>query len=79
MIYFYGIYIIGDVLLSLSANDPDDADLEFGVMGEFYNKLLSIKKIDGKHADVILKQPFDREVFIFGFVGFTYEYLLRFM
>lgn len=52
----------GDTLIHLGAIDPDDDDLEFGIVGDFYNKLLEIRKLDGKHADVILKQPFDREV-----------------
>ena len=55
---------IGDILLSLSAKDPDDEQLEFGVMGEYYNKLFEVRKIDGKNANVILKQILDREVFI---------------
>ncbi len=54
--------IEGDPLLELSAEDPDNSDLDFGVIGEFYNKLVEIRKIDGNRAVVILKQPFDREV-----------------
>ncbi len=50
------------MLLRLGAEDPDNVDLEFGVMGEFYNKLFEIKKTNGQNAEVILKQPFDREV-----------------
>ena len=46
----------------LNATDNDDADLHFGVEGDFYNKLVSVKKIDGKHAQVIATKPFDREV-----------------
>jgi hypothetical protein len=53
---------VGDVLLHLAANDEDDDELEFGIIGEYYNKLLELKRVDGKHANVVLKQPFDREV-----------------
>ena len=58
---------VGDVLLQLAAIDSDDTELEFGIISEFYNKLLEIKHVDGKHADVILKQIFDREVCLFYF------------
>lgn len=46
----------------LNATDNDDDDLQFGVEGDFYNKLIKVKKIDGKHAQVIVQQIFDREV-----------------
>ena len=54
--------MIGDTLLWLNASDPDDADLVFGVEGDFYKKLFNIKKVDGKHAIVSANQKFDREV-----------------
>ncbi len=49
-------------MLWLNVTDNDDTDLRFGVEGDFYRKFLNIKKIDGKHAIVTAKQPFDREV-----------------
>lgn len=55
----------GDILLWLNATDFDDDDLEFGVESEFYRKLLTIKKVDNKHATVIANQIFDREVSFF--------------
>ena len=63
--YFFPEYNFtkpGDVLLQLSANDFDDDYLEFGIVGEFYKKLIEVKQLDGKSAKIILKQPFDREV-----------------
>lgn len=51
----------GNVLFWLNATDYDDDDLQFGVEGDFYNKLVHVKKIDGKHAQVIANQIFDRE------------------
>ena len=75
---FILFYFKGDVLLHLAAIDPDDEELEFGLIGEFYNKLLEIKRIDGKNADIVLKQPFDREVNIkidnYDFFNLPYEY-----
>ena len=56
------VKMIGDTLLWLNASDPDDADLVFGVEGDFYKKLFNIKKVDGKHAIVSANQKFDREV-----------------
>ena len=52
----------GHILMWLNATDYDDDDLQFGVEGDFYNKLIQVKKIDGKHAQVIDNQIFDREV-----------------
>ena len=52
----------GSTLLWLNATDNDDDDLRFGVEGDFYNKLLEVVKVDGKHAKVVAKEPFDREV-----------------
>lgn len=52
----------GDILLWLNATDYDDDDLQFGVESDFYKKLITIKKIDGKHAMVLANQKFDREV-----------------
>lgn len=49
-------------MFNLTAVDQDDEELEFGLIGEFYNKLLEIRRIDGKNANVILRQAFDREV-----------------
>lgn len=51
----------GHILLWLNATDYDDDDLEFGVEGDFYNKLVRVNKVDGKHAQVIANQIFDRE------------------
>ena len=65
--YFFPEYNFtkpGDVLLQLSANDFDDDYLEFGIVGEFYKKLIEVKQLDGKSAKIILKQPFDREVYL---------------
>ena len=45
----------------LNASDADDDYVKFNVEGTFYNKLFSIKQIDGKHAVVIANQMFDRE------------------
>ena len=50
------------MLLWLNATYNDDTQLEFGVEGEFYNKLVQVVKVDGKHAQVVARQPFDREV-----------------
>ncbi len=52
----------GDTLLWLNASDYDDNDLKFGIETDFYKKLISIKKVDGKHAIVVANQMFDREV-----------------
>jgi len=52
----------GDTLLWLNATDYDDDDLKFGIETDFYKKLISIKKVDGKHAIVVANQMFDREV-----------------
>jgi hypothetical protein len=52
----------GDTLLWLNATDFDDDDLKFGIETDFYKKLISIKKFDGKHAIVVANQMFDREV-----------------
>lgn len=63
--YFFSEYNLtkpGDILLSLSVNEIDDDQFEFGVLGEFYQKMLKIKKIASNKADVILRQIFDREV-----------------
>ena len=51
----------GDVLLWLNATDYDDSNLKFGIEGDFYNRLMNVKQIDGKHAQVIANRPFDRE------------------
>lgn len=51
----------GDTLLWLNASDVDDDFVKFNIEGSFYNKLFSIKQIDGKHAVVVSKQMFDRE------------------
>ncbi len=52
----------GDLLLWLNATDNDDYDLQFGVEGEFYNQLIQVVKVDGKHARVVAKRSFDREL-----------------
>ncbi len=45
----------------LNATDNDDVDLQFGVEGDFYNKLIRVNKVDGKRAQVVSNQVFDRE------------------
>jgi hypothetical protein len=63
--YFFAEFNVtrpGDILLTLEASDIDDDDLEFGIEGNYYNKLFFIKKIDGKHAVVICRHIFDREI-----------------
>ena len=63
--YFFAEYNTtkpGDLLFWLNATDIDDTDLEFGIDGTYSNKLLSIKKINGKSAIVVAKEKFDREV-----------------
>ena len=52
----------GDTLLWLNATDPDDDAVKFNVEGSYYNKLFSIRQIDGKHAVVVATQTFDREI-----------------
>jgi len=47
--------------LWLNASDVDDDYVKFNIEGTFHNKLFSIKQIDGKHAQVISNQMFDRE------------------
>lgn len=63
--YFFHEYNLtkpNDILLWLNATDLDDDDLEFGVENGFYRKLLTVNKIDNKHATVVANQIFDREV-----------------
>jgi hypothetical protein len=62
----------GQILLWLNATDADDDDLRFGVEGDFYRKLLDIRKIDHKHAVVTSKQIFDREVIFLNIDDFTH-------
>ncbi len=49
-------------MLWLNATDHDQDDLQFGVEGDFYKKLITVKKVDRNKAVVIAKQMFDREV-----------------
>ena len=55
-------FFLGDELLWLNATDHDGDDLQFGVEGDFYKKLILVKKIERNRAVVIAKQVFDREV-----------------
>ena len=64
----------------LNATDPDDDSLEFGVEGEYHNKLISVKKVTKTHAIVFGKQVFDREVndfLIFVKTYFIWKFILK--
>lgn len=56
------VCFLGEILLWLNATDLDDDDLEFGVENGFYRKLLTVNKVDNKHATVVTNEIFDREV-----------------
>lgn len=56
------ISFTGSVLATLSASDPDDSTLQFALIGDIANDLLTLTKTGPKSANVVLASSLDREV-----------------
>ena len=56
------IYAAGFIVGVLQAEDEDDDDLEFNIVGEIANNILELESIGPKSANIVLKSKLDREV-----------------
>ena len=54
--------VSGSVLDQLRATDLDNTVLTFSIDGDIANQLLNLQRVSDTSADVILNEPFDKEV-----------------